>query len=137
MASIKSHTGSPVENKHAVRRVVIVDDTLCHNASVLRRDGAGFVRLLMVKHNRGDTVELPVGERKFGHRQAQHTVRVERVLEGRHLEHALRRARRWMRRPRRGGAPRHIALFLAALHRTDPAGFEEAMRRTNAMRRVL
>ncbi len=56
-------------------------------------------------------------------RKVQHRVSVARVLEGRHLEHALRRARRWMRKPR-GRAPGHIAVFLAAFHKVDPAGFK-------------
>jgi uncharacterized protein YaiI (UPF0178 family) len=85
------------------RRVVVVDDTLRQTLAVI----AGGKLMLQMDRQR---------------RKIQKTVNVDRVLEGRHLEHALRRARRWMRKPH-GRAPRHIAVFLAALHKTCPAEF--------------
>ncbi len=89
-------------------RVVVTDDTLRRTEGVIR-DGR---------------VAFHVDRQK---RRVQQTVRVERVLEGRHLEHALGRARRWMRKPR-GRAPGHIAMFLAALYKVDPDGFKTAAR---------
>ncbi len=88
----------------APKRVVVVDDTLRVTQGVIQNGK------LMLYEDRQ-------------HRRAQHRVNVARVLEGRHLEHALRRARRWMRKPH-GRAPGHIAVFLAAFHKVDPAGFK-------------
>lgn len=110
-------------------RVTIKDDTLRANGVMVitpqMRDEAAKagrpipsnVRFLLAKDKQG--------------RQIQKAVTVERVLEGEHLDHALRRARRYMRsrRFRRpgSGVPRHIALFMAALAKVDPEGFKRAL----------
>lgn len=86
------------------KRVVVVDDTLRATQGMI----VGGKLMLYQDRQR---------------RRTQRRVSVSRVLEGRHLEHALRRARRWMRKPR-GRAPGHIAVFLAAFHKADPVGFK-------------
>ncbi len=96
------------KTKHKRKRVVVTDNTLRRTAGVIQNNQ------LMLYQDRQ-------------HRKVQQTTTVERVLEGRHLEHALKRARRWMRKPR-GRAPGHIAIFLAALHKVDPEGFKAMVR---------
>ncbi len=92
-------------------RVVVYDDSLRQTQGMVA-DG----RLLFVKDRQ--------------HRKIQDVTSIARVLEGRPLEHAIRRARRWLHRPRNRRPPGHIALFLAAFHKADPAGFEAAVRGT-------
>ncbi len=87
-----------------LKRVVVMDDTLRATKEFVK-DGKVVLYLDRQRH------------------RVQQQVSVPRVLEGRHLEHALRRARRWMRKPR-GRAPGHIAVFLAAFHKADPTGFK-------------
>lgn len=62
-------------------------------------------------------------------RVIQNVVKVTETYEGARLEHAIRRARRFLRsvknKPR--GAPRHIAKFLAVYHKADPDGFNRDM----------
>lgn len=53
------------------------------------------------------------------HRRVQRQVIKDHVLEDRHLEHALRRARRWLSKPRNGRPPGHIAVFIAALKKVE------------------
>jgi hypothetical protein len=121
-------------------RVTIIDDTLRANAVsevtdetldemraagkpipeekfIRRRDEDGKLhRYLLAKDRHG--------------RQVQRTVHREHVFEGAHLENAVRRAKRFMRSDRfrrEGRVPRHIALAMAAFHKSDPKGFESAM----------
>lgn len=112
------------------KRVTVVDDTLRANeiqvvtpqmcVDHLKKRGRPFppgTRFLLVKDRQG--------------RQVQRIVRVVHVYEGRHLEHAVRRAKRWMRGPRFSGsltgAPRHINLAMAAFFKADPEGFRGAV----------
>ena len=89
-------------------RVVITDDTLrATKARIL----SGRLHFLVDRQGR----------------KTQETGTAVRVLEGRHLEHALRRAARYMRRPRQGRPPRHILLFMSAFRKADPEGFKTAM----------
>lgn len=65
-------------------------------------------------------------------RKMQEKTRTVHVFEGQHLNNAIRRARRWMRNAHRRrdgirGAPKHIALKLAAFHKAYPVDFERAM----------
>ena len=92
-------------------RVVVVDASLRATQGVVRGG-----RLMLYRDRQ--------------RRKVQRRVDTARVLAGRHLEHALRRARRWMKKPC-GRAPRHIAVFLAALHKVDPEGFKAAAREAN------
>lgn len=91
-----------------VPSVTIIDDTLRRNRAEL--DSLTGWQLMKDRHGK----------------QIQDVIRVAKVLEGAHLEHAVKRARRWMSKPGRGGAPRHIALFMAAFHKWDQKGFAEA-----------
>lgn len=113
------------------KSVTVLDDTCKRNAIVrvtsdlrerLRRQGRPVPNHIMW---------LPAKD-QFG-RQVQETVTIERVLDGAHLEHAVRRAKRWIRSkrfriPGKGGMPHHIAIFMAAFHKADPKGFELAMK---------
>lgn len=55
--------------------------------------------------------------------------KVRFTYEGKHLEHAVKRARRWLcgSRGRREGrvAPAHIQRFMLAYAKADPKGFSE------------
>ncbi len=110
-------------------RVTIKDDTLRRNAVIMVTPEirANFARAGRPLAN--SVRFLPAIDRKG--RKVQETVTVVRVLEGTHLDHALRRARRFMRsrrfRTRGNGVPRHLALFMAAFHKVDPEGFKEAV----------
>lgn len=94
--------------------VTVVDDALRNTRAVVR-DGK---------------MTFPVDRQR---RRLQDTVRVERVLEGRHLEHALKRARRWIRNRSRECPPEQIAVFLAAFRKADPAGFAAAVEEARAL----
>lgn len=112
------------------KSVTVLDDTMRRNSIVritpdlrerLRRQGRPVPNHMMW---------LPAKD-KSG-RQMQETITVERVLDGAHLEHAVRRAKRWIRSkrfrtPGKGGMPHHIAIFMAAFHKADPEGFKRAM----------
>ncbi len=94
-------------------KILVTDDTLRETAGVL-------------------TGGLRPGFRPFVDRQnrkIQRHVSVTHVFEGANLERAIRRARRHIRSPRfkRGGAPHHVALAMAAFHRADPEGFRQAV----------
>ena len=95
-------------------RVTVIDDTLRATQGIVRG------KELMLYQDRQ-------------HRRVQRTVSVERMLEGRHLEHALRRARRWIRN-RSGESPSgQMAVFLAAFRKADPVGFEAAVEEARAL----
>ena len=64
------------------------------------------------------------------HRQVQRVENLEHVYEGRRLEEAVRRAKRWMRSAKfpKIGAPHHVALAMAAFHKADPVGFRKEVK---------
>ena len=61
----------------------------------------------------------------------QDEVQTHTTVEGPALVQAIKRAKRWIasRRfgPGGGGAPRHIALKMAAFHKADPKGFKATL----------
>lgn len=110
-------------------RVVIKDDTLRRNAVLMitpamREEAAKAGRPIPA------STKFVLGKDRQG-RQVQETVVVDRVLEGAHLLHAVKRAKRFIRskgyRQRGHTPPRHIALFMAAFHKADPEAFKRAM----------
>ena len=66
----------------------------------------------------------------FGN-QAQDKITNQYVYEGRMLELAILRAKRWIRSKNFGfeksNMPRHIAKAMAAFHKADPVGFKETV----------
>jgi hypothetical protein len=92
-----------------ITRVVVVDDTLRRNVVRVER---GRVLQMRDRHNR----------------VVQEGSSSEHVFEDRHLTNAIRRARRWMSRPRRSKSPpRHIRLAMAAYARARPDDFRKSM----------
>lgn len=94
-------------------RVEIVDDT---GRNTLGRSNGG--QMMMARDRQG--------------RRVQEKTRTVHVFEGRHLDLAVLRARRWIRNSHRRrdgirGAPKHIALKLAAFHKASPVDFGAAM----------
>ncbi len=81
--------------------------------SVLVTDGSQRVTQGVIRDGRMVLYE----NRQY--RRVQRQVVKDHLFEGRHLEHALRRARRWLRKPRRGRPPGHIAVFLAVLRKVE------------------
>lgn len=113
-------------------RVEIVDDTLRANRVQVVTNAYRLSYLRAHGRPLPDSVRF-LTVRAHG-RQVQDVVRTTHVFEGARLEHAVRRARRWIRGPRfrTAGAPHHIALYLAAFHKADPDGFNEAANATAA-----
>lgn len=98
-------------------RVEIVDDT---GRSTIGRadDGPTGKRMMMAQDRQG--------------RRLQEKTQTVCVFEDRHLDLAVLRARRWIRNAHKRrdgirGAPKHIALKLAAFHKAYPVDFGEAM----------
>lgn len=111
-----------------MKSVTVVDDTLRRNAAQVVTPEVRANYLL--EHRRvlpASTKYLLMKDRRG--RQIQETVRVQHVFEGRYLEHAVRRAKRWMRGPRfrSGGAPHHIAMAMAAFSLAYPIDFKNAL----------
>lgn len=109
--------------------VTVLDDTFRRNVS---QRVTPAVRDAYFKRYRrvlpGHVVHLATRDRQG--RQVQEKIGVRRSLEGPHLEHAVRRVKRWMRGSRhRAGeqAPGHILIFMAAWHELDPKAFGVAM----------
>lgn len=104
-------------------RVVVQDDTY--------RENVVTVVTPWMAHNNphlkvGSILRTLDGNRN----QVQNTLTVEHVFEGRCLELAMRRAKRFIRAKRNGKvgtAPKHIALKMAAFSLADPDGFRDAM----------
>lgn len=103
-------------------QVEIVDDAFRRN-----------VCTLVTSENKDDLATLlgrpfPVGtflpHRDDQRRQVQAVVKHIFVFEGAHLDHAIKRARRFIRSRRLGNAPAHIARMLAAYHKHDPEAFK-------------
>lgn len=113
------------------KKVTIIDDTLrrnvCHPLSAEMR----MEYFKRFKKLPPDDFLVPVKNRR--NQQIQETVRVKHVFKGEYLKHAVHRAKRWMRSGKfpGTGAPRHIAIFMAAFHKADPKGFEKLANATS------
>ncbi|MEE8608962.1 MAG: hypothetical protein V3S55_15265 [Nitrospiraceae bacterium] len=114
-------------------KVTIVDDTgrrtRCSLVSMIDYIKSGGK---LPPGRRLSYILVPVGyiDGPYKNRKIMDTVEVKRVFEGRHLELCVLRAKRWMRSKRfreQGGAPRHIALAMAAFSKADRKGFNEAL----------
>ncbi len=107
-------------------KVKIIDDTLrCHSVQEVTDQMRGDFAKAGNPIPDGTKI-LPLKDR-LG-RQAMETVQVEHIYEGRVLEIAITRAKRWIRSAKFAdgvGAPHHIALALAAFHKADPDSFKE------------
>jgi len=115
-------------NRRTDMKVVITDDTLRRNSvqTVTQETRANFA---MAGNPLPDDVKiLPLKDRSG--RQIQETVCVDHVYEGRVLDLAVIRAKRWMRSGKfpGTGAPHHIALAMAAFHKADPEGFNRILK---------
>ena len=101
-------------------KVEIVDDTDRNTIGRADNSLAGRDPVMMMARDRQG-------------RRLQDKAHTVHVFEGRYLDLAILRARRWIRnahKRRLGGirnAPKHIALKLAAFHKVDPDGFKAAM----------
>lgn len=63
-----------------------------------------------------------------GHKNIMSETRSLKRFEGRHLELAILRARRWIKNARNPkDPPRHIGHAMAAFARADPEGFKRAI----------
>ena len=104
-------------------RVVVQDDTYRENVVTV-------VTPWMAHNNPFLKVGSVLRTLDGNHNQVQNTVTVEHEFEGRHLELAVRRAKRFIRANKTGKvgtAPKHIALKMAAFSLADPDGFRDAM----------
>ncbi len=96
------------------KRVVIVDDTLRTTRGVIQ-DG----KLMLYQDPQ--------------RRKVQQQISVPRVLADGHLEHALKRARRWIRNGSGRLPSGQMRIFLAAFYKADPTGFEAAVEEARAL----
>jgi len=108
-------------------KVTIIDDTFRVNRCTTITKGMNDTAIEATGNPLG-----PVGSLiplKYKGQQVQDVVKVPVTFEGRHLEIAIRRAKRFLRSVKRKprGAPRHIALALAAFQKADPEGFKNAV----------
>ncbi len=111
-------------------KVTIIDDTG-------RRDSCRLISMIDFVKSGGTPppgvrfrshILVPIVDRKG--RKVSEVVETKLVFKGRHLELCVLRAKRWMRSKRfrrPGGAPRHIALAMAAFSLADPKGFKKAL----------
>lgn len=109
-----------------VKKVTILDDTLCQNVIHVVTPRMRE-QLAMIGQPLPDGLRFFTAKDECG-RMIQEPVTVKRVFEGRHLEIAVKRAKRWMHNRRKTmnkRPPRHIALAMAAFHKIDPKGFDE------------
>ena len=107
------------------KKVTVIDDTLRRNVCSPLTDKARMDYFRRFKKLLPAGTLVPMIDRQ--RRQVQETVQVKHVFEGERLKHAVHRAKRWMRSGKfpGTGAPRHIALFMAAFYKADPKGFKE------------
>ena len=99
-------------------KVEIVDDTGRNTLGGIGAGKFGRPQMMMSQDRQG--------------RRLQDKAHTTHVFEGRRLDLAVLRARRWIRNSHKRrdgirGAPKHIALKLAAFHKAYPVSFGTAM----------
>ena len=113
------------------RKVRVIDDTLRANAVEVVTPQMRVDHLK--KHGRLLLASVVLVKDRQ-HRQIQRVENSEHVYEDKHLQEAVRRAKRWMRSDKfpKVGAPHHIALAMAAFHAADPDGFRKEVKECNS-----
>lgn len=111
-------------------RVEVRDDTLRENACIEVTDAVRAQYFEVHKTPLPDHVRfLPIKDKN---RQVQYPVTQVHVYEGRRLELAILRAKRWFRSRTITSSPAwHIALAVLAFKEADPEGFKLALAETN------
>jgi len=123
-AQREKHLSKPHRDVDLSGRVTVRDDSFRRNRVVPLTDD-----LRKTLQDSGAYVPLnmrywPIQD-KYG-AQVQDKHAVDFVYKGKHLEHAVKRARRWMTsHPGNMNAPTHIKRFMAVLQKVDPSGFAE------------
>ena len=111
------------------KSVTVVDDTLRQNVCRQLNDDERLEYLRRFKKLLPGGVLVPVKDRR-GH-QVQTVIKAKKVFAGEHLRLTVKRAKRWMRSGNfpHTGAPRHIAIAVAAFQKAYPNDFEALARR--------